>query len=130
MARETAPAAPGDPPAGAQDSDAASATDDDAVLDGLRRALEQERAGKAEALAQQAEAREQQTATGAIVRVLGASSGDAQPVFDAIVEEAVRVCGAVGATLSRVDGGELVGLAVHAAESWAQASGPMPVGTH
>src|SRR5687768_6660192 len=99
MARETAPK-PG--------ADAVNEQDAQEELAALRRELEAERDRTAEALAQQA-------ATGQILRVLGASSGDAQPVFNAIVEEAVRVCGAVGATLSRVDRGELVGLAVHAA---------------
>src|SRR5882724_2163810 len=51
-----------------------------------------------------AEALEQQAATAEILRVIGTSPRDAQPVFDVIVRSGVRVCGAFSCTLFIVDG--------------------------
>jgi hypothetical protein len=42
-----------------------------------------------------AEAREQQAATSEILRVISSSPTDVQPVFDAIVRSAVRLCDGV-----------------------------------
>ena len=51
-----------------------------------------------------AEALEQQAATSEILRLIGASPMDAQPVFDGIARSGVRVCGAHSCTLFVVDG--------------------------
>src|SRR2546426_891533 len=50
------------------------------------------------------EALEQQTATAEILRVIGASPMDTQPVFDGIARSGVRVCGAHSCALFVVDG--------------------------
>jgi two-component system NtrC family sensor kinase len=53
------------------------------------------------------EALEQQTATSEILRVISQSPTDVQPVFDAIAERAMRLCGASVSGVLRFDG-ELV----------------------
>jgi GAF domain-containing protein len=58
------------------------------------------------------EALEQQTATGEILRVISSSPTDVQPVFDAIVKSAVRLCEAAFATVNPFDG-ELTTLGAH-----------------
>ena len=50
------------------------------------------------------EALEQQTATSEILRVIASSPTDIQPVFDAVVENAARLCEATFAALHRFDG--------------------------
>jgi two-component system, NtrC family, sensor kinase len=59
------------------------------------------------------EALEQQTATAEILRVISGSPTDLTPVFDAILANACRLCGANLAALWRVSGDQLVGTAVY-----------------
>jgi signal transduction histidine kinase len=49
-------------------------------------------------------AREQQTATSEILRVIAASPTELQPVLDAIAENAARLCDSIDAQIIRVDG--------------------------
>ena len=56
------------------------------------------------------EALEQQTATSEILRVISGSPTDVQPIFDAIVRSASRLCGGEYAIVTRYDG-ELLHLA-------------------
>ena len=53
------------------------------------------------------ESLEQQTATSEILRVISASPTDVQPIFDAIVRNASRLCGGEYAIVTRYDGGRL-----------------------
>jgi GAF domain-containing protein len=66
----------------------------------------------AEALRGKAEAQDQQAATAEILRVISRSPGDIQPVFDAIVQSAVRLCEGLFGTVLRLDGDRLY-LAAH-----------------
>src|SRR5262245_29714649 len=60
-----------------------------------------------------AEAQEQQAATAEILRVISSSPAAIQPVFDTIVERAVRLCNARLGALLRFDG-QMIHLAAHA----------------
>jgi signal transduction histidine kinase len=62
--------------------------------------------------AQVAEALEQQTATGEILRAIASSPTDLQPVFDAIVRSALSLCEAVNGSVCRFDG-RLIHLVAH-----------------
>ena len=52
-----------------------------------------------------AEALEREKATSEILRVIGSSSTDIQPVFDTVAESAARLCQASDTSIFRLDGG-------------------------
>jgi signal transduction histidine kinase len=64
-----------------------------------------------------AEALEQQTATGEVLRIISTSPTELQPVLDVVVKNAARFCGADDVTIFQCDGNEL-----RATAHW----GPLP----
>jgi GAF domain-containing protein/CheY-like chemotaxis protein len=72
-------------------------------VEALEHALEQETAKRARLEGQLTDARDQQAATSAILRVMSTSRADVQPVFDAIAESAVRLCGGVNGAVFTCD---------------------------
>jgi two-component system, NtrC family, sensor kinase len=79
-----------------------------------RRASVRARETKTSRLARELnQAAEQQQATAEVLRLIGGSSGDLQPVFASILESAVRLCDAHTGVINRWDGHILQLIATH-----------------
>jgi transcriptional regulator with GAF, ATPase, and Fis domain len=77
-----------------------------------------------------AEAREQQSAASDVLRVISSSPGHLQPVFDTILTNATRLCGAKFGTLNLYDGGVFRNAAVYNVPSAFAATQHVPFRPH
>ena len=76
-------------------------------LEALRKSLGRQRKSGVRLEETLAEALERQTATAEILRVIASSPGDVQPVFDAIVASAARLCDAEFSAVTKFEDGLL-----------------------
>src|SRR5262245_4302583 len=109
-----------------------SLNSDDSRVRDLKKRLAEALQREKKALKREAEAQEQQKATAAILRVISRSPTDVQPVFEAIVQSAVRLCDAVNGSVYRFDGNLIHLVAQHGFTAQglaaAQAAFPRPPG--
>ena len=85
--------------------------------------LQEKNRALTDAHAQVTESLEQQTVTAEILRVIASSPTDLQPVLEAVVENAARVCGATNSSILRLEGENLRIVARHGSLRWSRAVG-------
>jgi GAF domain-containing protein len=64
------------------------------------------------------ESLEQQTATSAVLKIISSSPGELEPVFNAMLSNATRICEATFGTLYLCDGPNFRGVAVHSKQGY------------
>ena len=95
----------------------------------LRRQLAEAANEAQECRRQLAEALEHQAATSEVLGIISRSPTDVQPVLDAIVESAARLCDATDALIDQVDGDFLEHVAAYGPMPMAQSRRPLSRGT-
>src|SRR5262245_10847181 len=81
--------------------------DDSAKVRDLEKRLAEALEREAGAVKREAEAQEQQRATAEILRVISESRTDVQPVFDTIIQSAVRLLGGFSGVIAQIVGDQL-----------------------
>jgi class 3 adenylate cyclase len=105
------------------------------TIEDLQQQLAEAKTERDEFKAERDEALAQQAATAEVLSAINSSPGDLTPVFDAMLEKAVRLCDAAFGTLSKIEGDRFQGIAWHNAppafiEAMRQPTPIMPGNAH